>query len=66
MIWMKKLKYPSEFKSWEFGKVGARIFRQALVPAPKQPLLANRGDAGGWKRRDASKAENQFLILLGY
>ena len=40
-VWVSKL-YTSDFKNWEFGKVGAWIFQQAIRPALKQALLTNR------------------------
>ena len=43
--------YPSEFKNWEFGEVGAWIFQQAARPALKQTLLTNRV-ARVWTNRE--------------
>ncbi len=47
-------------------KLAPGFFNRCVATAPKQPLLTNRGDAGGWKRRDANKVENQFSNSLGY
>jgi hypothetical protein len=41
-------------------------FSSARRAAPKQALLTNRADAGGWKGRDANEAKNRFLTQFVY